>query len=53
MIVIRYADDTIVGFEHEHVARAFLHDLQERMGLFDLSSAPGQNPGLSHMTQQP
>jgi hypothetical protein len=40
MIVIRYADDTIVGFEHEHEARAFLHDLQERMGLFDLSLHP-------------
>ena len=26
MIVIRYADDTIVGFQHEHEARAFLDD---------------------------
>src|SRR4029077_1983562 len=24
MVVIRYADDTIVGFQHEHEARAFL-----------------------------
>ena len=24
MIVIRYADDTIVGFQHEHEAKAFL-----------------------------
>ena len=40
VVVIRYADDTIVGFEHEHEARAFLHDLQERMGLFDLSLHP-------------
>jgi retron-type reverse transcriptase len=27
MIVVRYADDTIVGFQHEHEAKAFLHDL--------------------------
>ena len=26
LIVIRYADDTIVGFQHEHEARAFLDD---------------------------
>jgi hypothetical protein len=31
VIVIRYADDSIVGFQHEHEAKAFLHDLQERM----------------------
>ena len=37
VIVVRFADDTIVGFEHEHEAQAFLHDLQERMGLFDLA----------------
>jgi group II intron reverse transcriptase/maturase len=47
VIVVRYADDTIVGFEHEHEARAFLQELQERMGLFDLTlhpdkSAPGK-----------
>jgi len=40
VIVVRYADDTIVGFEHEHEAQAFLHDLQERMGLFDLALHP-------------
>jgi hypothetical protein len=26
LIAIRYADDTIVGFQHEHEARAFLDD---------------------------
>ena len=26
VIVIRYADDTIVGFQHEQEAKAFLHD---------------------------
>ena len=40
VIVVRYADDTIVGFEHEHEAQAFLHDVQERMGLFDLALHP-------------
>ena len=40
MIVVRYADDTIVGFEHEHEARAFLHDLQERMRAFELALHP-------------
>jgi group II intron reverse transcriptase/maturase len=40
VVVVRYADDTIVGFEHEHEARQFLQDLQERMGLFDLTLHP-------------
>jgi RNA-directed DNA polymerase len=40
VIVIRYADDTIVGFQHEHEAKAFLHDLQERMREFELALHP-------------
>jgi RNA-directed DNA polymerase len=40
LIVVRFADDTIVGFEHEHEAQAFLRDLQERMSLFDLALLP-------------
>ncbi len=28
MIVVRYADDTIVGFQHEHEARTFLDELK-------------------------
>jgi RNA-directed DNA polymerase len=40
MIVIRYADDTIVGFQHEHEARAFLDDLKERMRKFELALHP-------------
>jgi len=40
MIVTRYADDTIVGFQHEHVARAFLDDLKERMRKFELALHP-------------
>jgi RNA-directed DNA polymerase len=40
MIVVRYADDTMVGFQHEHEAKAFLHDLQERMRGFELALHP-------------
>jgi group II intron reverse transcriptase/maturase len=40
MIVIRYADDTIVGFQHEHEAKAFLDDLKERMRAFELALNP-------------
>jgi RNA-directed DNA polymerase len=40
MIVMRFADDTIVGFEHEHEAKAFLHDLQERLRAFELALHP-------------
>src|SRR6266568_4665369 len=40
MIVIRYADDTIVGFQHEHEARAFLDDLKERLRKFELALHP-------------
>ncbi len=42
VIVIRYADDTIVGFQHEHEARTFLEDLKERLGLFDLTLHPAK-----------
>ena len=44
MIIIRYADDTIIGFQHEHEATAFLDDLKERMRAFEIGLAPGQNP---------
>jgi len=40
VIVVRYADDQIVGFEHEHEAKAFLHDLHERMRAFELALHP-------------
>src|SRR5712671_6226081 len=39
-VVIRYADDTIVGFQHEHEARAFLDDLKERLRKFELALHP-------------
>src|SRR5947199_884084 len=46
MIVIRYADDTIVGFQHEHEAQAFLDDLKGRMRKFELALHPDKHPGL-------
>ncbi len=40
MIVIRYADDFIAGFQHEHEAKAFLQDLRERLRKFELALHP-------------
>jgi len=42
MIVIRYTDDTIVGFQHEHEAKAFLDDLKERLRAFELALHPSK-----------
>ncbi len=35
VIIIRYADDIVLGFQHEREAQAFLHDLQARMRAFE------------------
>ena len=40
VIIIRYADDIVLGFQHEDEARAFLHELQERMRAFELALHP-------------
>lgn len=40
VIVIRYADDIVLGFQHEREAQAFLHDLQARMRAFELALHP-------------
>ena len=40
MIIVRYADDFIVGFQHEVEARRFLDELRERLGKFALSLHP-------------
>jgi RNA-directed DNA polymerase len=37
VVVVRFADDTTVGFEHEHEAKAFLQDLHERLREFELA----------------
>jgi RNA-directed DNA polymerase len=40
MIIVRYADDIIVGFEHEIDARRFLDEMRERLGKHSLSLHP-------------
>jgi RNA-directed DNA polymerase len=40
MIVVRYADDTVVGFEHRADAERFLADLRRRMAAFDRERHP-------------
>jgi len=40
VIIVRYADDIVVGFEHEAEAQRFLAELRERMALFALSLHP-------------
>src|SRR5246500_3381932 len=37
VIVVRYADDSIVGFEHRHEAEQFLADLKARLARFGLN----------------
>jgi RNA-directed DNA polymerase len=40
VIVVRYADDTIIGFEHQHDAERFLSDLTTRLAQFGLGLHP-------------
>jgi RNA-directed DNA polymerase len=40
MIIVRYADDIIVGFEHEADARRFLDEMRKRLEEFALSLHP-------------
>ena len=40
MIMVRYADDIIVGFEHEADARRFWEAMRQRLRDFDLSLHP-------------
>ena len=41
-IIVRYADDFVVGFQHKRDAERFLHDLKERMASFSLELHPGK-----------
>jgi RNA-directed DNA polymerase len=43
VIIVRYADDFVVGFEHEHDARRFWAALRDRMGEFSLSLHPDKS----------
>ena len=40
MIIVRYADDSVVGFQYKRDAEKFLDDLAERMGKFGLELHP-------------
>jgi group II intron reverse transcriptase/maturase len=40
MIIVRYADDVVVGFEHEDDARRFLDAMRARLEEFELSLHP-------------
>jgi RNA-directed DNA polymerase len=42
MIIVRFADDFIVGFEHERDARRFWAELGERFAKFGLELHPGK-----------
>jgi RNA-directed DNA polymerase len=42
MIIVRFADDFIAGFEHLGDARQFLRDLRERFAKFALELHPGK-----------
>jgi RNA-directed DNA polymerase len=40
VIIVRYADDTVAGFQYKNDAENFLKDLTERMGKFGLDLHP-------------
>lgn len=40
VIIVRYADDTVVGFQYRHEAEQFLGDLKARMEKFSLALHP-------------
>ena len=40
MIIVRYADDVVLGFEHEAEARRFLGAMKERLEKFSLALHP-------------
>ena len=40
MIIVRYADDFIIGFQHENDARCFLDEMRARLGKFALTLHP-------------
>jgi RNA-directed DNA polymerase len=40
MIIVRYADDFIIGFQYENDARRFLDQMRKRLGEFGLSLHP-------------
>lgn len=48
MIVVRYADDIIAGFEHEEEAKDFMQEVQARLSSFGLSLHPDKTRLLEY-----
>jgi len=42
MIIVRWADDFVAGFQHQGDAKQFLHDLRHRFAKFALELHPGK-----------
>ncbi|WP_235893947.1 group II intron reverse transcriptase/maturase [Oceanidesulfovibrio indonesiensis] len=42
VIIVRYADDFVLGFQHRHDAERFLSDLKARLEQFGLALHPGK-----------
>ncbi|MEE8287769.1 MAG: reverse transcriptase domain-containing protein, partial [Gammaproteobacteria bacterium] len=40
VLMIRYADDSVLGFEYESEAKAFLAEMRERLQMFGLNLHP-------------
>jgi hypothetical protein len=40
VIIVRYADDLVAGFQHQADAERFLRDFQERLAKFGLEIQP-------------
>jgi hypothetical protein len=47
VIVVRYADDIILGFQDQAEADRFLEDFRERLGKFGLNSTRRKRAGSS------
>ncbi len=45
VIIVRFADDFVVGFEHQVDAQQFLADLRERLAKFCLELRTRTRPG--------
>ena len=43
VIMVRYADDSVLGFQYEGEARRFLDAMKERFGKFGLALHPAEN----------
>ena len=43
-VIVRYADDFVVSFQHKRDAEQFLNDLKERLRMLWTGPAPRQDP---------